>query len=81
MSEEERELLKRSVDLAEENNEILRAMRRSMRMGRIIKIVYWTLLIGTAIGAFYFLQPYIDQLGQAYGEAKGSFDRFSSFFK
>lgn len=81
MSEEERELLKRSVELSEENNEILRAMRRAMRIGRIVKGVYWVLILGTAIGAFYFIQPYIDQFGQMYGDAKSSIDSFSSFFK
>lgn len=81
MSEEEKELLKKSVDLAEENNEILRSMRRSMRFARVFKIVYWTILIGTAIGAFYFMQPYIDQLVGVYGGAKSNLDGFSSFFK
>lgn len=81
MSEEEKELLKRSVDLAEENNDMLRSIRRSMRLGRIIKIVYWVVILGTAIGAFYFMQPYIDQLSGMYGGAKNNLDTFSSFFK
>ena len=54
MSPEERELLKRSVELAEENNDILRSMRRSMRLARIMSIMYWVVIIGSAILAKYY---------------------------
>ncbi len=80
MLPEERDLLMRSLKLAEENNEILRAIRRSMRLGRIMKIVYWVLIIGTAIGAFYFMQPYVDGLSDAYTGAKEELDSFKSMF-
>ena len=57
MSPEERELLEKSVALAEENNGMLRAMRRSQRMATIFRVIYWALIIASAIGALYFLQP------------------------
>ena len=49
MTPEEKELLKRSVDLAEDNNIMLRAMRRSMRISRFMSIIYWVFIIGSAI--------------------------------
>ena len=67
MSPEERELLKRSVELGEENNTILRSMRRSMRLARIMSILYWVVIIGSAVGAFYLIQPYINAITGAYG--------------
>ena len=72
MTPEERELLKKSLELAEENNEILRNLQRAMRWGRIFKIFYWVIIVGTAIGAFYFIQPYLDTLTEAYGGAKNT---------
>ncbi len=73
MSPEEKELLKRSVQLGEENNEILRSMRRSMRLGRIMSIIYWVVIIGSAVGALYLVQPYLETLIDIYGGAKSSF--------
>ena len=67
MSPEEKELLNRCVILAEENNKILRAMKRSLLWSRIMNAIYWILIIGISIGAFYFLQPYVDKLMETYG--------------
>ncbi|MBI4155912.1 MAG: hypothetical protein HY507_01630 [Candidatus Zambryskibacteria bacterium] len=72
MSPEEKELLKRSVALAEENNDMLRGMKRSMRLGRFMTLVYWLFIIGSAVGAYYLIQPYINLLTDTVGGAKGS---------
>ncbi len=78
MSPEDKELLQRSVELAEENNEMLRAIRRSMRFARIMSILYWIFIIGSAVGAYYLIQPYIDTLAGVYGGAKDGLGNFSS---
>jgi hypothetical protein len=72
MSPEERELLNRSVILAEENNQILRAMKRSLLWSRIMNVFYWVLIIGISVGAFYFLQPYLDQVMKTYGNVSNT---------
>ena len=72
MSPEEKELLKRTLRLAEENNEMLHSMQRSMRLARIARIVYWVFIIGSAVGAYYLIQPYVDAVVSAYGGAAGS---------
>ena len=76
MSPEERELLEHSVKLGEDNNKILHSMRRSMRLTRIMSIMYWVVIIGSAIGVYYLIQPYIATLTGAYGDAKSSLDSF-----
>jgi len=78
MTPEERELLKRSVELAEENNDILRSMRRSMRFARIMSIMYWVVIVGSAVGAYYLIQPYVESTAGVYGGAKESLDGVSS---
>ncbi len=70
MTPEERELLMRSVKLGEENNKMLRGINRSMKIARIMSIVYWVFIIGSAVGAYYLIQPYIDSLTAAYGGAR-----------
>ncbi len=74
MDPEEKELLEKSVEIAEENNEILRKMQRSMRWTRILYTVYWLFIIGSAIGALYLIQPYIQAISGAYGGAKTNFN-------
>lgn len=77
MSPEDRELLQRSVELAEENNDILRSIRRSMRFARIMSIIYWVFIIGSAVGAYYLIQPYLEGVANLYGGAKTGFGDFS----
>jgi TRAP-type C4-dicarboxylate transport system permease small subunit len=69
MPPDERELLNKSVALGEENNAILRSIRRSARISSVMSFVYWVFIVGTAIGSFYFLQPYFDQIKELYGSA------------
>lgn len=72
MSPEEKELLKRSVALGEENNDILRGMERSMRLSRFMNTLYWLVIIAAAVGGYYFLQPYIDQVKGLYDKAQST---------
>jgi hypothetical protein len=69
MTPEERALLSKIADKVEENSDILHSMRRSMRFARIMSFVYWIFIIGSAVGAYYFIQPYLDQLLSIYGGA------------
>ena len=62
MSPEEKELLNRTLKLSEENNQILRGIQRSMRFSRFMSILYWVVIIGSAIGAFYLIQPYVNAI-------------------
>jgi len=57
--EEFKEILEETLELAEENNKILRRMQRAMRWGRFFSLLYWLIIIGSAVGAYYFLQPFI----------------------
>ena len=72
MTPEERILLERAVSLGEENNKILRGIRRSNRLGFVWKIVYWAIIIGVSYGAYVYIQPYIDILMQEYAKIKGT---------
>ncbi len=81
MSPEERELLNESVRLAEDNNKILHSMRRSIRIGHIVSVLYWVLIIGSAVGAYYFIQPYINQIMDIYSGAKNNLNDIGDIIK
>ena len=80
MSPEEREMLEKSVALAEENHKMLRSLMRSMRWGRAVHILYWTLIIGSTVGAYYFIQPYAEQILGIYGSTKSNVENVNSIF-
>lgn len=81
MSPEEKELLERSVTLAEDNNRMLHSMKRSIFWSHVMSVLYWLLVIGISVGAFYFLQPYIDQLTKMYGSASTVLKEFQNLPK
>ncbi len=72
MPPDEKELLDKSVALSEENNKMLHSMMRSMRIQRIMTIIYWLFIIGSAAGAYYFIQPYLGDLINVYGGGANS---------
>ncbi|MFA7216961.1 MAG: hypothetical protein WC095_03195 [Candidatus Paceibacterota bacterium] len=71
MTPEENALLKRTLSIAEENNEMLRAIRRSMRLARFMTIVYWLFIAGAFAGAYYLVQPYLETILNIYNSTKG----------
>jgi len=80
MDFETRELVEKILELTEENNRILRKMRRSMFWGRVMSIIYWVLIIGISLGLYYYLQPVIDRSFEFFNTTKdslGSIDRLT----
>ncbi|HBV01305.1 MAG TPA: hypothetical protein DEF00_02845 [Candidatus Taylorbacteria bacterium] len=72
MTPEERQLLIQTHRLVEENNALLRKMRRSAIVGRVIHLLYWAIIIGFSVGAYYVIQPYVDQIRGIYDGFKGN---------
>ncbi len=67
MNPEERSLLERTYKMVEENNSILRTIRRGNRISMAIKALYWIIIIGLSIGAFYVIQPYYEFMTKTLG--------------
>ncbi len=80
MTPEEKELLHRTVALSEENNDILRSIQRHMRLGRLVTLLYWVILIAGVFGTYYYFQPYIQKVVGAYQSAQGSVSKFEALF-
>jgi len=71
MSPEEKSLLERTYKMAEENNAILKSLRRSARWNTAFKVFYWVIIIGLSLGAYYFIQPYLEAMFDLYGKVTG----------
>lgn len=74
MTPEERQLLIQTHRMVEENNALLRKMRRAALFGRIWHIFYWLVIIGLSVGAYYFIEPYVEQVRQVYGGFQSDVD-------
>ena len=64
---ETKELLEKELEIAQENNKILKKIQRGMRLGSFFSILYWLFILGTAVGAYYFLQPFVESFGGILG--------------
>ncbi|MBU6370580.1 MAG: hypothetical protein KGH93_02725 [Patescibacteria group bacterium] len=62
----QKQLFERMTELAEENNKILRSLRNAHRWSVFLTSVYWILIIGVAVGGFYYLEPYVDTVLRTY---------------
>jgi hypothetical protein len=76
---EDKKLLEDNLRLSEENNKLLRSLHRSMRVRRVLSIVYWVFIIGSAIGAYYFIEPYVGQVKGIYDGASSDFGTINGF--
>lgn len=74
-------MLKKTLELSQENNKMLHSIRRGMFWGRVIRVVYWVVIIGAAIGVYYYIQPYINNAVGAYGNLKGDLQSFGAMLK
>jgi len=66
MDPREKALFEEMHELVQENNKILHRLQRSARWSKFLRFVYWVIIIGTSVGAYYYLQPYIDKLMGVY---------------
>jgi hypothetical protein len=78
MDPEDKKLLQTIAIKVEENNAILRTMRRSQRLSNISKIAYWVLILALSVGAYVAIQPYMDMLGSVSGKVTGGMDKLGN---
>lgn len=59
---EVKSLLKKNLELAKENNRLLRKMRRGAIIGNILRLIWWVVLFGgPVILYYYYVQPYVGE--------------------
>ena len=78
-SQEMKEQLAEVTKLARENNKIMRKIQRSMRAGLLFRVLYWVIVIGSMLGVYYYLQPFMDNIKDTYGELISIPDKIKDF--
>ena len=56
-----------------ENNEMLKKLVSFQKWSQIYRIAYWVIIVLSAAGAFYFIQPFLSGLAGVYGIDASSF--------
>jgi len=67
--------------LTEENNKILKSIRRHGRLATFMRLVYWIVIIGIGIGSYYYIQPFVDPLISSYKNIQEAQGRFGNIPK
>ena len=77
--EEVKEIAKKSLALAQDTNRVVHKMLRAARWGRFIKLVWWVAILAISAAAYYYyIQPYVEKLSQAYAGVQASGQRAQS---
>ncbi len=62
-----KEMLEHSIALGEENNRLLKGLRRANRLAFAWRVIYIGIFLGGAAIAFTFFKPYYEGLKETYG--------------
>ena len=72
MNPEDKKVLNETLRLAKENNRMLHKMRTAQKWAKFTKILYWIVIIAIAAGIYYYLEPVVDSIRDAYQDVSGS---------
>jgi hypothetical protein len=91
MDPESKKLLEETFQLAKENNKMLHKVRNVQKWATFWQSLKVIIIIGVAVGAFYYLEPYLNSMLNLYNSISGfeqnitggggSFMNFLSNFK
>lgn len=81
MDEETKKLLAENYALNKDNNEMLKKLVLFQKLNQIYRIVYWVIIILSAIGAFYFMKQYMGNLISLYTGGIGDSSSITNFTK
>lgn len=71
--ESESELVRRTYELAKDNNRMLHAMRRNAFFSGVFRLILWVVAVGVPLYLYFvYFQPVVEQLMQSIGAMKAA---------
>jgi hypothetical protein len=58
-----------------ENNHILHKLQNRMRMGTVIRIVYWLAILGALGGVYYYIRPILETVASTTTQTENMFNK------
>ena len=74
-----KKILQENTKIARENHRLLKKIYRSIKWAGFFRMIYWTILFGSAVGAYYFIQPLIDTAQNSFNSIKSGFSAIQDF--
>ncbi len=71
MDPESKKLLEKTYELALENNEMLKKVRSVQKRAFLASAVKLLIYIGITLGAYYYVEPYLNQMLTVYSNLSG----------
>ncbi len=71
MDPENKETLRKILELEQKNHKMLTSIHKSMFWSKVFRVIYWVIIIAATVGAYYYIEPYINGIIEAYGGFKG----------
>ena len=71
MDPESKKLLEETLSLVEENNKLLRKVRGVQKRQTLWTIFKLLVIAGLTLGSFYYLEPYVNKVMDAYNQISG----------
>ena len=62
-------LLEENLKLSKENNVLLQKIYSIQRWAQITRVLYWLVIVGISVGAFYFIKPLMGNLLGSFGSS------------
>jgi uncharacterized membrane protein YraQ (UPF0718 family) len=81
MDPQTQQLLKESLEISKENNQMLKKMVRNQKWTNIYRVVYWGIIIFSSVGAYYFIQPFLGNLFNVYTGGVSNTSSMNDVFK
>ena len=72
MDPESKKLLEETFRLAQENNNMLHKVRSVQKWANLWSLLKVLLIIGIALGSFYFLEPFVNKFISIWNNVSGS---------
>jgi hypothetical protein len=79
MDPQSKKLLEETLALTQENNNMLHTMRRSQFWANVTRYIYWIFIIGSAVGAYYYVKPYVDPLVDGFKSSMETINSIRNF--
>lgn len=74
MTPEQEKMLRESLRLSRDNNEMLHKMRSAQKRAGFFRFIKFLIYIALLIVAYRFIMPYVNDLRESYESAKSSFE-------
>jgi hypothetical protein len=62
MEDDDKKILEKLLHISEQNNRLLRRMRREVLIARYIHVFYWLIILGIGFVSYNYLKPYLGNL-------------------